>query len=147
MRYARLGIGALAVAAAAVVPLQPDARVARAADVPRRVGPGPVLASFPRGVQLVRLRIAPNRASSANTISLELRRGGAHLRGARVTMSFTMTGMAMAAQTFPLLETTPGVYSFTGRALVMGGTWGIVFAVTPHGGRRTTLSVLDTLRP
>jgi hypothetical protein len=121
--------------------------MARAADVPARVGPGTVLKTLPHGLQRVRLRISPNRASSANTISIELRRGGAHVRGARVTMSFTMTGMAMAAQTFPLLETSPGVYSFTGRALVMGGTWGLVFAVTPRGGSRSTLSVLDTLRP
>ncbi len=145
MRYAWFAVVALALAAPVLLPWQ--GRIAHAADVPRRVGPGPVAASFPRGVQRARLRIAPNRASSANTISLELRRGGAHLRGAHVTMSFTMTGMAMASQTFPLLETSPGVYSFTGRALVMGGTWGLVFAVTPHGGRRSTLSVLDTLRP
>jgi hypothetical protein len=144
MRYARLAVCVLAVTAAGIVLRSPPAR---AADLPARVGPGTVIATFPHGTQRVRLRIAPNRASSANTISIELRRGGAHVRGARVTMSFTMTGMAMAAQTFPLVETSPGVYSFTGRALVMGGTWGLVFAVTPRGGSRSTLSVLDTLRP
>jgi hypothetical protein len=144
MRYARLVVCVLAVTAAWLVL---SSQSGRAADVPARVGPGTVSRTIPHGVQRVRLRITPNRASSANTISIELRRAGAHVRGARVTMSFTMTGMAMAAQTFPLVETSPGVYSFTGRALVMGGTWGLVFAVTPRGGSRSTISVLDTLRP
>jgi hypothetical protein len=132
-----LGIG---VTAAAVV--APAASADRAAI---EVGPGAVRASVPQGAQKVGLRISPNRASTANAITLQLTRAGRPVRHARVTMAFAMQEMAMATQSFQLFESRPGTYSFTGRALVMGGTWNLAFVVKPVGGKRFTVRVVDRL--
>ncbi|HEY1478859.1 MAG TPA: FixH family protein [Gaiellales bacterium] len=134
-----LGIGVIAAAIAA-----PAASADRAAI---QVGPGPVHASLPQGAQRVSLRISPNRATTANAITLQLTRAGKPVRHARVTMAFAMQEMAMATQSFQLFESRPGTYSFTGRALVMGGTWNLAFIVKPVGGTRFTVSVVDRLSP
>jgi hypothetical protein len=137
----------LAAAATAFLPLSEIPALAADGTGQIAVGPGAVSKAVPRGKQRLRLRISPNRASLSNTISIELTRAGTHLRGAHVTMSFGMTEMAMAPQTFALREVRPGVYAVTGRALVMGGTWGLVFRVTPRSGARSTLAVVDSLDP
>jgi YtkA-like len=137
----------LAAVATALLPLSEAPALAADSAGEIAVGPGAVSKVVPRGAQRLHLRISPNRASSSNTISIELTRAGTHLRGARVTMSLEMAEMAMAPQTVALREVRPGVYAFSGRALVMGGTWGLVFRVAPRSGMRSTLAVVDSLDP
>jgi hypothetical protein len=137
MRLAILGsCAALAVAV-------PAALAGGRADV----GPGPVATKLVHGPHRLLLRISPNRATSANAIQLTVTRAGKPLRHAKVTLSFTMAAMGMGPQAFPLTEVRPGVYSFTGRAMVMGGSWGLALSVTPQGGTRYSFALVDDLRP
>jgi hypothetical protein len=140
MRLVRLAIlgSCLALTAGA-----PAASARDAVDV----GPGPVSATLMHGPHRLVLRISPNRATSANAIQLTVTRAGKPLRHARVTLSFTMAAMGMGPQAFPLTELRPGVYSFTGRAMVMGGSWGLALSVTPRGGTRYSFALVDDLRP
>lgn len=135
VRLAVLGAGAALCAAGAAPALAAD------------VGPGPVATRLVHGPHHLLLRISPNRATSANAIELTVTRAGKPLRHARVTLSFTMTAMGMGPTAIPLMETRPGVYSFTGRPMVMGGSWGLALSVAPRGGSRYSFAFVDDLRP
>jgi hypothetical protein len=140
----QLGLSVAGVAALLALPFGGPALAAGAGGGQISVGPGPVSRAVSRGPQRLHLRISPNRVGASNTFSVELTRAGAHLRGARVTMSLAMTEMAMAPQIVRLREVRPGVYAITGRAFAMSGPWGLVFAVTPRTGGRSTLAVRDS---
>jgi hypothetical protein len=140
----RLRLSVAGIALLLALPSGGSALAAAGGGGPIAVGPGPVSRAVSRGPRRLRLRISPNRVGASNTFSVELTRAGAHLRGARVTMSLAMTGMAMAPQVVRLRELRPGVYAITGRSFAMAGPWGLVFVVTPRSGGRSTLAVRDS---
>jgi copper transport protein len=91
----------------------------------------------------VYVRVAPNRAAVPNAFSLALTRGGKPVRGADVVTRFDMLDMEMGEQSFRFDERRPGVYSRSAPALVMVGHWGLVFEVTPPGGKPFEVTLLD----
>jgi YtkA-like len=133
---ALLGLGAIAALAA-----EPPATAAPARTA-LEVGPGRVTVALGADRKL-RLEIAPNRATSRNTITLRISRSGKPLHRAHVTASLTMQDMAMGTQTFHLIESRSGVYSYAGGVFVMAGSWFLEFAVSPAAGKRFKVSVVD----
>jgi hypothetical protein len=125
----------------ALIVQAPAAAAPRDATV--EVGPGRVVTSLHGAARRVKLGIAPNRATARNTITLAVTRNGTPVHRARVTVAFTMQDMTMGTHTFRLNESRKGVYSYSGPALVMAGSWFLEFAVTPERGKRFKVSVLD----
>jgi copper transport protein len=121
----------------------PSTALARVHNVAARVGPGPVskVVAMPR--YDVRVRVTPNRAAVANTFSLELTRNGRPVRGAEVVTKFDMLDMQMGEQSYRFRELRPGVFSKSAPALVMVGHWGLLFEVTPSGGKPFVVTLLD----
>jgi len=107
------------------------------------VGPGPVSATVQRNGYTLRLLVRPNKAVQQNSFALELTRDGQPVRGARVTLEFSMLDMQMPNQDYQLTESAPGVYTQRKPALVMVGHWGLGFSVTPPGGTPFTAFVVD----
>ena len=107
------------------------------------VGPGPVSATVQRNGYTLRLLVRPNKAVQQNSFALELTRDGQPVRGARVTLEFSMLDMQMPNQDYQLTESAPGVYTQRKAALVMVGHWGLGFSVTPPGGTPFTAFVVD----
>lgn len=108
-----------------------------------RVGPGAVSAVVERDGYLLRLAVSPNQAALANQFALTIERGGRPVRGADVKLEFAMLDMEMGEQSYRLTETRPGVYAHDAPSLVMVGTWGLSFEVTPRGGSPFTAFIVD----
>jgi copper transport protein len=107
------------------------------------VGPGAVSRVVRSGAYTVRVRLNPNRAALPNTFSVAITRGGKPVRGAQVTMRFTMLDMDMQQQLYTLPEHAPGTYSRVAPALVMVGHWGLGFTVTPKSGAPFDVLLID----
>jgi len=121
----------------------PSNALARVQNVEARVGPGPVAEVVKKGPYTVRIRVAPNRAAIPNAFTVELTRNGKPVRGAEVITKFDMLDMEMGEQSFRFRERRPGVFSRSTPALVMVGHWGLVFEVTPPGGRPFVVTLVD----
>jgi copper transport protein len=126
---------AAAVCAAAVLSSLPPPPKALASigSASATAGPGVVSRTVDESGYRLTLRVTPNRAAVPNDVSVSITRGGRPLRGAEVTATFTMLDMEMAAQTYRLDESAPGLYERSAPALVMVGRWGLSFQVTPPG--------------
>jgi hypothetical protein len=139
MRGGRIAVVAAAAACAAVAPAVADTGVGV-------VGPGPVRTVIAQHGHRLVLRMAPNRSTSSNVITVTVTRGGKPVAGARVTMTLWMDRMAMGPDSYPLVETAPGTYLFSGRAMMMGGDWRGRMQVAPRGGRKLAFTFVDELR-
>jgi copper transport protein len=78
-----------------------------------------------------------------NTFSATVTRGAKPVRGADVTMRFTMLDMDMQQQLYTLPERAPGTYSRSAPALVMVGHWGLGFTIAPRGGAPFDVLLVD----
>jgi len=121
----------------------PSSALARVQDISARVGPGPVSESVAKGPYRVHVRVTPNRAAVNNAFELALTRNGRAVRGAEVVTKFDMLDMEMGEQSYRLRERRPGVFRHSAPALVMVGHWGLLFEVTPPGGRPFVVTLLD----
>jgi copper transport protein len=121
----------------------PSSALAKIQDIAARVGPGPVATTVSKSPYKVRVRVTPNRAAVANAFSLTLTRDGKPVPGAEVITKFDMLDMEMGEQSYRLREQRPGVFSKSAPALVMVGHWGLVFEVTPPGGKPFVVTLLD----
>ncbi|HEV2592353.1 MAG TPA: CopD family protein [Gaiellaceae bacterium] len=108
-----------------------------------RVGPGPVAATVHRNGYTLRVLVQPNKAVQSNAFALQLTRNGSPVRGATITLVFSMLDMEMPDQDYAMRETAPGIYSQRKPALVMVGHWGLEFSVTPAGGTPFTAFIVD----
>jgi putative copper export protein len=108
-----------------------------------KVGPGPVSTVVTAGSYRIDLRIAPNRAALPNRFSVAISRNGVPLRGAEVTMRFTMLDMEEQQQIYTLPEGPAGTYARTTPALVMTGHWGLGLTITPKTGAPVDVLILD----
>ena len=107
-----------------------------------KVGPGSATARLDvHGYQLD-LRLSPNRALQANSLSLRLSSGGKPVSGARVRMTFTMLDMDMGALNGLLPQTASGRYGHAGPRL-MFGDWGVRLHVRPQRGRPFSVYIVD----
>jgi copper transport protein len=134
-----------AVAAAAVLSslAPPPKALAAIGNNAVHAGPGPVRDVANQNGYRLELHVQPNRAAVPNDFAVSITRNGVPVRGADVTLTFTMLDMAMPSQTFRLAESQPGVYRHTAPALVMVGSWGLSFTVTPAGGGPFSVVLVD----
>jgi len=121
----------------------PSSALARVQDISARVGPGPVSETVAKGPYRVHVRVTPNRAAVNNAFELALTRNGRPVGGAEVVTKFDMLDMEMGEQSYRLRERRPGVFRHSAPALVMVGHWGLLFEVTPPGGRPFVVTLLD----
>ncbi|HZJ71405.1 MAG TPA: CopD family protein, partial [Planctomycetota bacterium] len=121
----------------------PSSALARVQDISARVGPGPVSETVAKGPYRVHVRVTPNRAAVNNAFELALTRNGRPVRGAEVVTKFDMLDMEMGEQSYRLRERRPGVFRHSAPALVMVGHWGLLFEVTPPGGKPFVVTLLD----
>jgi copper transport protein len=140
-----LTLVACAVLAASVLTsLPPPPRaLANLGSASAKVGPGPVSKVVKVGAYTLDVQITPNRAALPNAFSIRIERGGRPVRGAEVTMRFTMLDMDAQQQIYTLPERAAGTYSRSAPALVMVGRWGLGFTITPKGGAPFDALVLD----
>ena len=90
------------VAAAVLSSLPPPPKaLAQEGSALARVGPGPVSRVVHKGPYTLKLLIAPNRAASPSSFTVEITRNGVPLRGADVTLTFAMLDMEMGNQELP----------------------------------------------
>jgi copper transport protein len=134
-----------AVATAAVLSsLPPPAKsLAAFGHASAHTGPGPVSRVVEENGYRVQLRVTPNRAAVPNDVAVQITRGGTPVRSVDVTATFTMLDMEMAAQTYRLAETSPGLYERSAPALVMVGRWGLSFQITPPGRAPFNVLLVD----
>jgi copper transport protein len=130
-------------AAAVLSSIAPPSKALASTHAAARVGPGPVRETVRRGPYRLDLAVTPNRVAAANAFSVVLTRGGQPVRGADVTVTFTMLDMEMGSTSFRLAETAPGRYGRREPALVMVGHWGLSYTVTPEGGAPFTVVLVD----
>jgi copper transport protein len=121
----------------------PPKALASIGSVTAHVGPGPVTSVVTHGDYRLAVRVIPNKAAVPNMVSVAITRGGQPVRGADVTMTFTMLDMEMSPVAYHLPETAPGVYGRSEPALVMVGHWGLSFDVRPPGAQPFTVLVID----
>jgi copper transport protein len=108
------------------------------------VGPGAVSKTVEVKGYALQVKIDPNRAALPNDFSVTITRDGKPVRGAEVTMRFTMLDMDQQQQIYTLPEHAPGVYLRSATpALVMVGRWGLGLTVTPRGGAPFDVLILD----
>jgi len=107
------------------------------------VGPGKVASTVKVNGYTLRALVSPNKAVAPDSFGLELTRNGKPVRGADVTLDFSMLDMEMQDQEFQLTETAPGVYTRTTSALVMVGRWALAYTITPKGGVPFTAVIVD----
>lgn len=112
-----------------------------------RVGPGPVRRLLRAGAYDLELKLDPNRADRADTISLRLLKGGRPIDRADIQTTFTMLDMAMADVSTRLQQTGPGTYSRTIPALGMNGRWGLHIGITPSHAKPFLVRALDRVAP
>jgi copper transport protein len=137
-------VTAAVVAAAVLSSLPPPPKALGAiGSANAHAGPGAVSRVVEENGYRLELAVIPNRAAVPNDISVRLTRAGAPVGGADVTVTFTMLDMEMAAQTYTLAESAPGVYSRKSPALVMVGRWGLSFQVTPAGHAPFNILLVD----
>ncbi len=91
------------------------------------------------------LRLVPNRAWVAGTVSLALSRNEKPVTGARVRLTFTMLDMEMGGLAGLLPETAPGRYGHAGPILGMGGRWSLRLDVEPPRARAFRVMVIDRM--
>jgi copper transport protein len=108
-----------------------------------RVGPGAVTKVLNREGYDLEFQVSPNRAAVPNAFAVRITKGGAPVRRADVTASFTMLDMEMGRQGYQLPETSPGLYRRSAPALVMVGHWGLSFDIRPPGGPRLNIQLVD----
>ncbi len=131
-------------AASVLTSLPPPPRaLANLGSASATVGPGPVSKVVKVGAYTLDVRITPNRAALPNAFSVRIERGGQPVRGAEVTMRFTMLDMDAEQQIYTLPEHAAGTYARSAPALVMVGRWGLGFTITPKGGAPFDALVLD----
>ena len=121
----------------------PPKALANIGSIAAHVGPGPIDETVQQGAYRLQLKIDPNRAALPNTFSATIRKNGQPLRGAEVTMRFTMLDMEAQQQTYTLAEQEPGTYTRAAPALVMVGHWGLGLTITPKGGTPVQVLVED----
>jgi copper transport protein len=137
-------VAAAVLAAAVLTSLPPPPKaLAHLGTASAKVGPGPVSKVVNAGPYRLDVRITPNRAALPNRFSVAISRGGAPLRGAAVTMRFTMLDMDEQQQVYTLPEGPAGTYSRTAPALVMVGRWALGFTVTPTSGAPFDALIID----
>ncbi len=111
------------------------------------VGPHPVAVTLNAGDYRLGVRVTPNRAAAHNTVAVALARNGVPVRGARVSVVYSMPAMDMQnALTSGLPATSSATYSVREPVLGMPGSWTMRFEVRPVGGRPFSLTVNDLLR-
>jgi copper transport protein len=130
-----LVVGAIAAAAVLTSLAPPPKALAGVGHVSAHTGPGAVVSQFTLGRDHVVLRVTPNKAALPNDFSVQVSRNGAPVRGAEVTLRFTMLDMEMPAQEYRLAESAPGTYTKSLPALVMVGRWAL--ALTVNGATTT----------
>ena len=138
-----LVVGALFVAGILSSLPPPPKALASIGSATAHVGPGPVTSVVHHGDYRLVVRVIPNKAAVPNTFSVAITRAGRPVRGADVTMTFTMLDMEMGQISYALPEIAPGVYGRSEPALVMVGHWGLSFEVRPPGAAPFTVLVID----
>jgi copper transport protein len=138
-------LAAAAILAAGVLSSLPPPAKALAAlgRVSAHVGPGPVTTVVEKNGYTIHVGVAPNQAAVPNTFTVDLARGGSPVKGADVTMTFSMLDMEMSAVAYSLPEKAPGTYSRTEPALVMVGHWGLTFDIRPPGAAPIVVTLVD----
>jgi hypothetical protein len=127
--------------------LERPAVIAPAVYASVRVGPGPVSLSMSAGGYRARVRLAPNRATRADGVSIRLTRGGAAVSGAAVTASYSMPSMNMwNVLTTKLGESAGGRYGAIDPELAMAGQWQVRFTVSPAGAAPFAVTINDRMR-
>ncbi len=121
----------------------PPKALASIGSATAHVGPGPVSTAVDHGAYHLVVRVTPNKAAVPNLFSVAIAKGGQPVRGADVTMTFTMLDMEMGQISYHLPEVAPGVYGRSEPALVMVGHWGLSFEVRPPGAAPFTVLVVD----
>jgi copper transport protein len=121
----------------------PSSALARVQNVAAHVGPGPVTETVSKSPYKVRVQVKPNRAAVPNDFSVSVTKNGKPVHGAEVVTKFDMLDMEMGEQSYRFREVRPGVFSKSAPALVMVGHWGLVFEVTPPGGKPFEVTLLD----
>ena len=135
--------GAILVAALLSSLAPPPPAFAQEGSALARVGPGRVAETVKQGGYTLQVLVDPNKAVQPNSFALRLTKSGRPVRGADVTLTFSMLDMQMPTLEYQLEETSPGVYTRKAPALVMVGHWGLAFNVTPKGGQPFTAVVVD----
>jgi FtsP/CotA-like multicopper oxidase with cupredoxin domain len=79
--------------------------------------------------------------------AVRITRHGSSVRGADVTVTYTMVGMAMAPSSETLRETSAGVYSGRGPGVSMAGRWQLTIGVAPRGKPAFTARLVSVLPP
>jgi copper transport protein len=121
----------------------PPKALANLGTASAKVGPGPVSTVVNAGAYRLDVRITPNRAALPNRFSVAISRDGVPLRGAEVTMRFTMLDMDEQQQIYTLPEGPAGTYARMAPALVMVGRWGLGLTITPKTGAPFDVLILD----
>jgi len=128
--------GAIAAAAVLTSLAPPPKALAGLGSVAAHTGPGAIAETFEQNGDKIVLHVSPNRAAVPNDFSVQLTRNGQPVRGADVTLRFTMLDMEMPSQEYALAETAPGTYTKSLPALVMVGRWGLELGIN---GATTTI--------
>jgi copper transport protein len=128
--------GAIAAAAVLTSLAPPPKALAGLGSVAAHTGPGAIAETFEQNGDKIVLHVSPNRAAVPNDFSVQLTRNGQPVRGADVTLRFTMLDMEMPSQEYALAETAPGTYAKSLPALVMVGRWGLALGIN---GATTTI--------
>jgi hypothetical protein len=115
---------------------------ARANQLHTGVGPGPVQQLVNAHGYQIELRITPNRATSFGTFTVELRKKGRPINGARIHLTTMMTTMNMGF-TGPLLPKGAGHYLHSWPPLEMSGRWRFQYEIRPPGRNGFTVTLID----
>lgn len=107
------------------------------------LGPKPGAIVLRSGANAVSLAITPNSASDWNIITAMPTRSGRPIADAKVSLSMTMTAMAMGTSRYRMTQVRRGVYRFNGPGMVMSGPWALQIDVKPHDGHPFTVGVRD----
>jgi copper transport protein len=140
---ALLVAGAIFAAAVLSSLAPPSKALASVGGASAHVGPGPVARVVHANGYTFAVQVAPNQAAVPNGFTVKITKGGKPVAGAEVVLTFEMLDMEMGNQAYRLQETTPGLYTHYGPALVMVGHWGLSFDVTPRGGQPFNVLLVD----
>jgi copper transport protein len=131
-------------AAAILSSIAPPAKaLAQLGKASATVGPGPVTTVMKRGAYRLEFHVQPNRAAVPNSFAIRITRAGKPVRGADVTVTFSMLDMAMGSQAYHLAEANGGLYRHSAPALVMVGRWGLNFEIQPPGQQPFNVLLVD----
>ena len=103
--------------------------------------------TLPAGDYRLGLRVTPNRAAAHNTVTVVLNRHGVPVRGARVTVVYSMPAMDMQDGLTSGLPATSGA-TYSVREPVLGNARLLddAFRSAARSGRPFSLTVNDLLR-